>query len=801
MNQTHALFKLFTLAGVLLISGNAACQSMSTAKKPLDIEACEAWNRIDNPQISPTGRYVTYKVSPIKDGYSLQDKKPTMLYDSKTGKRREIWHAENITFYDHDKSLYYTTTDTAGNHQTYLMTLPAGEPAAWKGKEPFTPKEDRKARVEKKAKRQSIDRSEIPLPEGKCIADVSPTTSQNLLLVELRDSVAGKGETRKETKEERRRDDSFELELWTWNELEVPTLQTAHPYHRPSYDKYIYNRATKKLTKVAPAEADLLLSSQEKGDFNYVVYTDDTPYLNQKEWLDRVPFDVYAVNIHTGQTTLIGKQHRDAPKWAAKGRWIVMYDPIGRCWNKFDNQTGQLSCISSAIPYAVHDEEYDKPAPPPSYGLAGWTADGRYVFIMDAYDWWKIDLTGKEAPRNFTRGLGRKHKTAYRKLYCNIDKDVFSPKDEIYVTATRWEDMSHNICQIDMRGNIKTLTRGDYNYSVTAFSDNRQYCLWTRQNTETYPDLWVSKADFTEPRRVTDVNPRQHDYIWPKVKMVEWKTLDGKDNRGLLYLPEDYTEEKEYPVLVQFYETHTEEKNNYSLPMLSNAMANVAYMVSNGYVVFMPDVHFQVGQPGVSTYNTVVSGTNWLIDQGIAHRGRIALQGHSWSGYQATYLVTKTDLFCCAQIGAPITDMVTGYLGIRNGSGLPRYFMYEETQSRMGSTLWQAKEAYKAMSPLINADSIHTPLLIFHNDNDEAVAYEQGRALYLAMRRLQRPAWMVNYKGEGHFVLKPAAQRDWTIRMRQFFDYYLKQTKMPRWMAEGIQLKDRGYDQKYDLLK
>lgn len=230
-------------------------------------------------------------------------------------------------------------------------------------------------------------------------------------------------------------------------------------------------------------------------------------------------------------------------------------------------------------------------------------------------------------------------------------------------------------------------------------------------------------------------------------------------------------------------------------------MANVIYTVSNGYIVFMPDVHFTIGTPGKSTYDAVISGTNWLIDQGYAHKGKIGLQGHSWSGFQTSYLVTKTDLFTCVQIGAPITDMVTGYLGIRNGSGLPRYFMYEETQSRMGEMLWDAKDKYLAMCPIIDADKITTPLLIFHNDHDEAVAYEQGRALYLAMRRLQKPAWMCNYKGQGHFVLKTPQQRDWTIRQTQFFDYYLKGAKMPRWMKEGIHLKERGYDQKYDLVK
>ncbi len=86
---------------------------------------------------------------------------------------------------------------------------------------------------------------------------------------------------------------------------------------------------------------------------------------------------------------------------------------------------------------------------------------------------------------------------------------------------------------------------------------------------------------------------------------------------------------KEYPVLVQFYETHSGGLNTYHAPMLSSAMGDVMYFVSNGYIVFMPDVHFTIGTPGQSCYDAVVSGTKYLIEQGIAHPGKIGLQGHS----------------------------------------------------------------------------------------------------------------------------------------------------------------------------
>ena len=228
-------------------------------------------------------------------------------------------------------------------------------------------------------------------------------------------------------------------------------------------------------------------------------------------------------------------------------------------------------------------------------------------------------------------------------------------------------------------------------------------------------------------------------------------------------------------------------------------MINTVTYVSNGYVVFMPDVHFTIGAPGESCYNAVVSGTQMLIDKGIADKDHIGIQGHSWSGYQVAYLVTRTNMFKCANLGAAVSSMVSAYTGIRSGSGSPRMFMYEQTQSRMGKTLWDDPEAYIKNSPIFYADKIQTPLLIFHCDADEAVPYSEGLNLFLAMRRLHKPAWLLNYKGDKHFLYNKAAEVDWTIRLQQFFDHYLKDAPMPRWMKEGIRIDERGVDQKYDF--
>ena len=78
-------------------------------------------------------------------------------------------------------------------------------------------------------------------------------------------------------------------------------------------------------------------------------------------------------------------------------------------------------------------------------------------------------------------------------------------------------------------------------------------------------------------------------------------------------------------------------------------------------------------------------------------------------------------------------------------------------------------EKYLANSPLFFADKIHTPLLILHNDQDGAVPWYQGIELFVAAKRLGRPAWMLNYNGEPHWVMDDYNRRDFAKRMQQFF--------------------------------
>jgi dipeptidyl aminopeptidase/acylaminoacyl peptidase len=180
-----------------------------------------------------------------------------------------------------------------------------------------------------------------------------------------------------------------------------------------------------------------------------------------------------------------------------------------------------------------------------------------------------------------------------------------------------------------------------------------------------------------------------------------------------------------------------------------------------------------------------------VVDQGFVDEQAIGIQGHSWGGYQIAYMITQTNRFRAVEAGAPVSNMTSAYSGIRWGTGTPRQFQYERTQSRIGGSLWEYPMRYLENSPVFRADRVQTPLLMLHNDNDGAVPWYQGIEYYLALRRLDKEVYMFTYNGEPHGLRKRANQEDYTRRMQEFFDHFLKGAPAPAWMERGIPYLER----------
>jgi dipeptidyl aminopeptidase/acylaminoacyl peptidase len=280
------------------------------------------------------------------------------------------------------------------------------------------------------------------------------------------------------------------------------------------------------------------------------------------------------------------------------------------------------------------------------------------------------------------------------------------------------------------------------------------------------------------------------EFAWGSAELVEWESVDGIPLQGVLIKPGNYEPGKRYPVIVYYYRFFSQRIYEFNQTVI-NHRPNFPFYASNGYAVFLPDIRFAVGLPGFSATKCLVPGVQKLVDMGIVDPDAIGLHGHSWSGYQTAFVITQTDIFKCAVAGAPVSNMTSAYSGIRWASGMARQFQYEQSQSRIGASLWERRDLYIDNSPVFFADRINTPLLIIHGDEDGAVPWYQSIELYLAMRRLGKDCIFLQYRGEPHHPQKFPNKLDWFKKMKEYFDFYLKGEPGPDWITKGVEYRGK----------
>ena len=482
-----------------------------------------------------------------------------------------------------------------------------------------------------------------------------------------------------------------------------------------------------------------------------------------------------------------------------QGKYVIWYESADSSWysQSTDVNNLEINSLTKKIPVNFFDEENDMPDEPRPYGLAGWSEDDKFVFIYDRYDIWKTDPSGAKVPVCITNSFGRRNSTRLRYVKLDREKEFISSGEQIILSAINEKSVNEGFYSFktSLVKDPELLVMDKYAFDIIIKSKKSDKIIWMRQNTSEFPDLWLSNTGFKNPVKISNANPQQKNYIWPEVEPVEWNTFSGDKMKGLLYKPENMDVNKKYPMIIYFYERNFETMNRHQIPSPSSSTVNKTFYISNGYLVFVPDIVYRDGYPGQSAYNSIVSGAQYLINKySFIDKNKIELQDQSWGGYQTAYLVTQTDMFAAAMAGAPVSNMTSAYGGIRWETGISRMFQYEHSQSRIGGTLWEKPLHYIENSPLFFAPKVNTPLLIMHNEADGAVPWYQGIEFFVALRRLNKPVWMLSYNGEPH-NLKPtswANRMDLTIRMFQFFEHYLNGKSMPLWMSKGIPAIDKG---------
>ena len=591
------------------------------------------------------------------------------------------------------------------------------------------------------------------------------------------------------------------MDIWHYKDDYLQTVQLFPARLRAAQQENflsVYHLGTQTIRQLGSRELPQVLPTGE-GDGDLFVGITDYGKRVESQWLGTTRKDIYAVQVQTGEKTLIRENLHGQVYPSPSGKKLMWYDRVARHYFIWDGQTTRN--VTAKVKVPLYQEDWDTPDEPANYGMVKWEEGEEYVLVYDRFGIWKLHSQAAKEPVYL---LGNRDKK-YRYRYLQTDpEERFLREGQNILLSTFNEQNKH----AGLWRGVYTREQPLQQQLIPLHSDDghligpvqkakeADHYLFTMESFQEPADLyhWYSTAEGPDGKKISAINPQQSAYLWGSAELFRWKAYNGKEATGIVYKPENFDPKKKYPMIVYFYEKLSDGLFDYKEPAPIRSAINIPYFVSNGYILFLPDIEYKTGYPGQGAYDYIVSGARAIVKKGWADSTNLALQGHSWGGYQAAQVATMTKLFKAVWAGAPVANMTSAYGGIRWESGVNRQFQYEKTQSRIGATLWEKPELYIKNSPLFHLDKVTAPMVMMANDADGAVPWYQGIEMFTALRRLGKKVWMFNYNGQGHGLTQRQDMRDYQIRMQQFFDYMLKGAKPTRWITDGVPAIRKGKD-------
>jgi dipeptidyl aminopeptidase/acylaminoacyl peptidase len=600
------------------------------------------------------------------------------------------------------------------------------------------------------------------------------------------DSTAASDETDDGAGEQRAASDEEEepstVQIWHARDVEIyPEQEVRANRDREESFLSVWHLEDGRLVQL---ETDLIEEIRIAEGDRYALGTDETPYENERMF-GPVYRDLYVVDVATGDATLV-KQRVQYSFGPSDGGRYLLYLVDDHYWT-YDIDSGRHVNITEGLPSSFVDLDDDHTVDQkPPFGVVGWTENDRRILINDEYDVWEIRPDGSGG-RRLT--LGADDEIRHRRAWLDTDEEYIDLSEPQYFLLTgEWTKRSGYARLAD--GKLERLMYVDANVGRLTKAKEAEVYLYTAQDFADSPDYFVAGPRLADGRQVTRTNPFQDDYLWGRSELIEYENTWGERLQGALFYPADYEPGTQYPMIVYIYEIRSPSVHSYSVPSNRSAY-NTAVWTSQGYFVLQPDIVYRDRNPGLSAVEAIVPAVETVLATGMVDSARLGLTGHSWGGYQTAFVVTQTDLFAAAVAGAPLTNLVSMYLSVYWNTGSTDARIFEISQGRMEVPFWQDIDAYIANSPVFHVESLNTPLLVAHGDEDGAVDFNQGVEYYNAARRAGKDFVLLVYEGENHGNAQKANQIDYHTRINEWFGHYLKGEPDPGWIAEGVTFLDQ----------
>lgn len=571
------------------------------------------------------------------------------------------------------------------------------------------------------------------------------------------------------------------VDIWHWKDERVQSVQMvqAEADRRYTYAGVVHLE-DRRFVRLADRDMPRV---QPTADGRWAIGQLDGPYRMLHDEPGGLR-DLVRVDVATGEPVHLAHRIRFPMGSSPDSRWYLYFQD-GRL-RVLEIATGREIDLSARIGEDLENVEADRPGERPSYGIGGWSRDGRALIVNGRYDLWSVPLDGGEAV-NLTAGIGERDRIRFRVV--SLDEEDgekgLDTSRPLILSAYGDRTKKSGYWSVAPGEAPRPLIWEDRMIRGLRRAKSADRVAFTSETFEEFPDWYVSDVGFDNPRRVTDANPHRAEYAWGRRVLIDYVDARGNELQATLTLPAGYREGQKYPMIVYFYERMSQRHHEFSMPVYDDR-PHMSVYASDGYLVLMPDVVYDVGRPGSSALDDVTSAVRRVIELGYADPDRIGLQGHSWGGYQSSFIVTQTDMFAAVVTGAPLTNLESMHNILYKRTGGPNAALIQWGQGRMGTTPWEDPESYARESPVRHVENIRTPFLILHGTADGAVDWNQGLEFYIAARRAGKEVILLSYPDEPHHLEKKENQIDFQRRMKEYFDHYLKGAPAPKWMTDGV---------------
>jgi dienelactone hydrolase len=497
--------------------------------------------------------------------------------------------------------------------------------------------------------------------------------------------------------------------------------------------------------------------------------------------------DIWLINLANGQRSKALEKVRWFYGSSPSGRKLLWYD--GKDYWAYDVESGARTNLTAGLAADFSDPDWDYPGDlrPPS-DLIGWAKGEKSVLICDKYDIWTVRADGAGGARLTT---GRPERTIYRYARTGNDDDGIDTAKPLYLSMSGELTKRFGYARLLPGRAPERLLFEDERITRLIRADSSEVVAYTREDFDESPRWFVGEAALKDARLVAQLNPFQSDYAWGKSELVDFTSAAKRPLQAALFYPANYDPGKRYPMIVYTYERLSQGVHNYVVPS-ERSYYNIAVWTANGYFVLEPDIVFRGRDPGVSVLEAVEPAVRTIVARGLVDSTRIGQIGHSWGGYEAAFLPTRTHLFAAGVAGAAITNFLSFNGAVHWAGGNAEYDHWETGQARMAVPPWEDLEAYLRNSPIARIQDLKTPLLVEAGDADGTVEWHQSMEFYNSARRAGRQDLvMLLYPGEDHGLRKKENQIDYHRRINQWFGHYLKGEPAPKWMLEGMSWLER----------